>query len=120
MQHTAQQNITQIVYNYLLENNNENCGRIAFETKLSGKQVTGALNNLQKRKLVVANKEKDTTYYNYCAIVITHTAKFRKKRTVKATAKAIAIVAKTQQKQSITQYAKTMFTAMLNKFKHYA
>jgi hypothetical protein len=100
----------------LLQNNNASYKQIAHATQLNAKQVNSALNCLQKRNVVVATKQK-TKRYTYCAIIVQQTVKFNKKQ---STAKAIAIVAQVQQKQSITQYAKTMFTAMLNKFKHYA
>ena len=118
MQNTTQTN-AQLVYNFLLQNNNANYKQIASATHISIKQINSALNNLQKRKLVVATKQK-TKRYTYCAIIVTQTVKFNT-RTVKAqNANATVVVAQTQQKQSIAQYAKVMFTAMLNKFKHYA
>ena len=120
MQNTTQTN-AQLVYNFLLQNNNATCKQIASATRISAKQINSALNNLQKRKLVVAIKQK-TKRYTYCAIIVTQTVKFNT-RTIKvqnANAIATVAIAQTQQKQSIAQYAKVMFTAMFNKFKHYA
>lgn len=65
---------TNIVYNYLLQNSNSKrtAASIAANTQLTTQQVSGALQNLQKRKLVVVTyqQHKRNTY----SAVTAHTA----------------------------------------------
>jgi len=89
-------NTAQLVYNYLLHSNSSKrtAASIAANTQLTVQQVCSALQNLQKRKLVTANKQqsKRTQY----SAVITQAAVFTQFKYVQ---REITYVARTAQAQ---------------------
>jgi DNA-binding transcriptional regulator GbsR (MarR family) len=60
---------TQLVYNFLLQSNKQRtAANIAAHTKLTTMQVSSALQNLQKRKLIVVVNKQHKKQYTYVAM----------------------------------------------------
>lgn len=101
-------NTTQTVYNYLLHSttNKRTAASIASNTQLTAQQVCSALQNLQKRKLVVGSKQqsKRTQY----SAVYAYNVKFN---AVAAAAQAVQAQHKQQHSimQQFTQALKRLF-----------
>lgn len=104
------QNATQLVYNYLLLSSNNNlrtAASIAANTQLTVRQVCTALQNLQKRGLVVCVKQQQKR--NMYSAVFNAAAQFNAARTSTATvAQAVTLhaehVAQHMQQQQHTQH----------------
>ena len=60
---------TQLVYNFLLHSNKQRtAANIAAHTKLTTAQVSSALQNLQRKKLIVVATKQHKKMYTYVAL----------------------------------------------------
>jgi DNA-binding transcriptional regulator GbsR (MarR family) len=60
---------TQLVYNFLLQSNKQRtAANIAAHTQLTTQQVSSALQNLQRKKLIVVATKQHKKQYTYIAL----------------------------------------------------